>query len=235
MIAKQSRAKRKVVISRPPRVLVVNRFSLIPAVKMSITGHLSENILYYSRMQKIISGGNELLDAKQILTQQLGLEPGKVVGDFGCGGAGYFTLAAAKIVGDKGQVYAVDVLKTVLSSVDSKARMHNLYNIKTVWSNLEIYGATDMPEASVDYAFLINILFQSKKHAEITKEVVRLMKTSSKLLVIDWDNTASGFGPAAEDKVDPEGMKKIARDNGLVEVKSFKAGQYHFGIIFSKV
>src|SRR3989344_3825837 len=186
-------------------------------------------------MKTIISGGNELLDAPQILRDQLGLGAAQVVGDFGCGGAGYFSLAAAKIVGDQGQVYAVDVLKTVLSSVESKARMHNLYNIKTVWSNLEMFGATDIPESSLDFGLLVNILFQSQKHSDIFREVVRFLKPGAKLMVIDWDKSATIFAPADREKVDPERVKQLAADNGLTLEKEFKAGQYHFGIIFTKV
>ena len=186
-------------------------------------------------MTKIISGGNELLDAAALLSKELGVESAKVVADLGVGGAAYFTMAAAKIVGDRGQVYAVDILKNVLSSVESKARLHRFYNIKTVWSNIEIFGATNMPEAFVDYVLLVNTLFQSKKHEDMIKEAVRLMKIGGKLLIVDWSHEGGPFGPADKDKIDPEEVRGIARNNGLAELKFFKAGQYHFGLIFTKV
>jgi len=186
-------------------------------------------------MQKIISGGNELLDAAVILTKELKLGSGAMVGDLGCGGAAYFTLAAAKIVGDRGQVYAVDVLKTVLSSVEGKARMHSLYNIKTIWSNLEVVGATNIPAQSLDDVLLVNILFQSKKHEEIITEAARLLRPGGKLLIIDWDQAEGPFGPGTNDRVDQQEVREIAGRLKLAEESSFKAGQYHFGLIFSKV
>ncbi len=185
-------------------------------------------------MPHVISGGNELLDARKILIDSLALEPAKVVADLGCGGAGYFTLAAARVVGDQGQVYAVDILKTVLSSVESKARLQKLYNIKTIWSNLEVYGATAIPAASVDYAFLVNILFQSQKHDEIIREAYRLMKPGGKLLVVDWARGLVAIGPSENDKVDPVEIRRLATEVGLAEINDFKAGQYHFGMIFIK-
>jgi len=186
-------------------------------------------------MQRIISGGNELLDAKQILTQQLALRPALMVGDLGCGGAGYFTLAAARLVGDQGQVYAVDILKTVLSSVASKARMQKLYNVKTVWSNLEVLGATEIVSASLDYAFLVNILFQSHKHEDILREAHRLLKPQGTLMIIDWLKGSAVLGPAEDDKVDIERLRSFARIIGFQEVKTFNAGQYHFGVLLMKV
>jgi ubiquinone/menaquinone biosynthesis C-methylase UbiE len=186
-------------------------------------------------MQRIISGGNELLDAKKILKEELALRPASMVGDLGCGGAGYFTLASARIVGDQGQVYAVDILKTVLSSITSKARMQKLYNIKTVWSNLEVFGATEIPSASLDYAYLVNILFQSHKHEEIMREAHRLLKPQGSLMIIDWNKGSMVLGPSEDDKIDIERIRTYARLIGLQEVKTFSAGQYHFGVIFMKV
>lgn len=186
-------------------------------------------------MQRIISGGNELLDAKKILTEEVALRPASMVGDLGCGGAGYFTLAAARLVGDQGQVYAVDILKTVLSSVASKARMQKLYNVKTIWSNLEVLGATEIPSASLDYAFLINILFQSQKHEEIMREAHRLLKPQGSLVVIDWAKGSMALGPTEDDKIDIERIRTFARLIGFQEAKTFNAGQYHFGVIFMKV
>lgn len=185
-------------------------------------------------MARIISGGNELLQPREILKQQLQLQPGKIVASLGCGGAGFFTLESARLVGDQGQVYAVDIVKTALSSVDGKAKLQGLYNVKTVWSDLELYGATDIPERSLDYALLVNILFQSKHHADIIKEASRLLKYGGKLLIIDWNKTQVPFGPALNDRVDVEELRSIIPPLGYQEERYFEAGQYHFGLIFTK-
>ncbi len=81
------------------------------------------------------------------------------VGDLGCGNLGYFSVPAAKIVGQNGVVYAVDILKSVLQSVENIARQEGLDNIKTVWSNLEVVGATKITPASLDLIMVVNMLF----------------------------------------------------------------------------
>ena len=55
-----------------------------------------------------IPGGKKLIDTKQLL-EKIGLEEKMRVADLGCGRRGYFSLQAAKIVGNKGLVIAVDV------------------------------------------------------------------------------------------------------------------------------
>ena len=180
------------------------------------------------------TGGKELLDPVYLLKEVLGITYESKVGDLGCGSMGFFTLQSAKLVGDKGQVYAVDILKDVLSSIEGKARQEGLYNIKTVWSNLEIAGATKISSDSLDYTLLINTLFQTKKYKEILEEAYRLLKSGSKLLVVDWQTSGGPIGPTREMRIDSEEIKRLAGEVGYQLEKEFVAGDNHYGLIFVK-
>ena len=182
----------------------------------------------------IVAGGTELLNPRAILKDQLHIQPGQVVGALGCGGAGFFALESARLVGDQGQVYAVDIVKNALISVDGKAKLQGLYNLKTVWSDLEVFGATDIPNSSLDFGLLVNILFQSKKHEAIVREVARLIRPGGKLLVIDWNDVGVAFGPHPEDRVNADALREIVPSLGFTEDKFFQAGQYHFGLIYTR-
>lgn len=183
---------------------------------------------------QLVAGGNELLDTKKIL-QQAGVGFGQVVADLGCGGNGLFSLAAARLVGDKGTVFAVDILKNALANVAGKAKLEGLDNVRTIWTNLELYQATKIPAASLDIALLINILFQTKRHADVLRETYRLMRPGGKLLVVDWKKTnRAPFGPPANYRLDPTDISDIAAGLGLKRQAMFDAGRYHFGLLFQK-
>ena len=184
--------------------------------------------------QKINSSGVEILNATQILKEILKITNGKVVADLGAGISAYFTIESAKLVGDQGQVYAIDIVKDILSAIDSKAKMAGLYNIKTVWSNLEMVGAAKIKNDSLDFALLVNTLFQSKKQPEMVAEAIRLLKKGGKLLIIDWSNTAPAFSPPEDLKVDKKIISDTALQLNLEKESEFEAGPYHFGIIFIK-
>jgi len=184
-------------------------------------------------MKKKVAGGNELLNPEKVLKKG-GISYGFRVGDLGCGGMAYFTLQAGKMVGDKGQVYAVDVVKSILPSIETKIKLEGLTNIKTVWSNLEIFGATKIPEATLDLALVINVLFQSKKQKEIMEEAIRLLKKGGKLIVVDWQASGAPLGPQAKDRIPPEKVEEIAQSLNLKKEKSFEAGPYHYGFVFAK-
>jgi ubiquinone/menaquinone biosynthesis C-methylase UbiE len=181
-----------------------------------------------------VPGGNELLNPEKILKDELGLTPGAYAGDFGCGGAGYFAIQAAKVVGDSGLIYAVDILQPVLKNIESRAKESNLKNIKTIWSNLEKFGACKINNDSLDYGLIINVLFQNKDKKAILKEVARMVKPLGKILIVDWKEGRLPLGPRPDDKIPPEAVVPLAGEFGLKLAKKFEAGQYHYGLVFEK-
>jgi ubiquinone/menaquinone biosynthesis C-methylase UbiE len=181
-----------------------------------------------------VPGGNELLNPEKILKDELGLMPGAYVGDFGCGGAGYFAIQAAKIIGDGGLVYAVDILQPVLKNIASRAQELNLNNLKIIWSNLEKFGACKINNDSLDFGLIINVLFQNNDKKAILKEAGRMLKPLGKLLVIDWKEGRFPIGPGPHDKTSSKTVIELAGEFGLKLAKQFEAGQYHYGLIFEK-
>ncbi|MFA6255366.1 MAG: methyltransferase domain-containing protein [Patescibacteria group bacterium] len=180
-----------------------------------------------------VSGGNELLNPTTILSR-LGVKTGAKIADLGCGSAGHFVIPAAHLVGSQTTVYAVDILKSVLRSVTGVARLEGVNNIKPIWSNLEIVGATKIKPGSLDFTLLINNLFQTKKMENMIKEAIRLLKPEGKILIVDWNQVPASFGPSLTDRVKPEVVKKVAQSLGLNLVEEFAAGTYHYGLIFEK-
>ena len=182
---------------------------------------------------KIFPGGRELLDAHELLINQLGISYGSKVADLGCGTTGYFAFQAAQAAGDTGLVYVVDILKLILKNIDNRAKMLGFDNIKTIWSNLENYGATEINDGSMDYAFLINVLFQNKKPETILREAARLLRKGGKILVVDWKMV--NFLWADKIKILPERVRELALGAGLKEIKEINAGKFHYGLIFEKI
>ena len=176
--------------------------------------------------------GNELIKAD--VFAKIGLEENMHVGDMGCGNLAFYAIGAARLVGKNGVVYAVDILKSALNAVETKVRQDGIENLKTVWSNLETIGATNIPESSLDAAFIHNVLFQAGSHENFLKETCRLLKSGSKLMIIDWKKTGAPFGPPVTDRTDPITVKTMAEKNGFKTIEEFEAGPYHFGLIFTK-
>lgn len=181
-----------------------------------------------------VIGGKALLDINDILLK-LDIIDGMKVADLGCGGSGYFVFSVANLVGDNGKVYAVDILRSALENIENRAKQEDYSNVKTVWSNLEIFGATKIESASVDIVLVVNILYLSTRRADILREGLRLLKKGGRMVVIDWKNSSLPIGPGAEDRVKPEILKDVSKRLGMELNNEFLAGEYHFGLIFTKI
>lgn len=166
--------------------------------------------------------------------KKVGLQEGERVGDFGVGSNATWTIASARVVGDTGIVYAVDILKQVLEAAQTKASLEGLHNIKTVWSDLEIPGATKIPEATLDMVYIINTLYKTSQPAKVIAEGARLLKSGGRLVVIDWKTAPQGFGPDEKHRVHPEDVERECLRLGLKPLQIFSPGDYHFGLLFQK-
>jgi ubiquinone/menaquinone biosynthesis C-methylase UbiE len=180
------------------------------------------------------TGGNALLDVNYILNKA-SIEAEEKVADLGCGTAGHYIFSASNLVGERGVVYAVDILKPILENIKKRAEVENIKNIITVWSDLEVFGATKIESSSLDRAFLINTLYQSRKRVEIMRESVRMIKKHGKLLIVEWSSAASSFGPLPKERVKKDLLLEAGKKFGLQMEEEFIAGDYHYGLLFEKL
>lgn len=177
--------------------------------------------------------GNQLIDP-YLLFEKAQMRPGMHVADLGCGKIGHIIFPASMIIGEKGVVYGVDILKDALEEVRKRAELENLLNVHTVWADLERVGYTAIPSDSLDVGFIINCLSQSKDHHSLLAESLRLLKDKARLVVVDWERRCGNLGPADELMVDFNDIKRWAREKGLFLQEEFSAGKYHKGLVFFK-
>lgn len=180
-----------------------------------------------------IPTGKELIDPFKVL-EAAGIRSGMKVADFGCGTLGHYVFPAAHLVGPEGRVYAVDILKSVLNGIESRAKMESISNVDSVWGDIERVNGVKIPDNSLDIGMLINNLFMSKQKDAMMKECVRTVKPGGRFVVIDWRPAGVNFGPDSAVRVTPEEAKALATGAGLQIEKDIDPGQYHYGFICVK-
>ncbi len=159
---------------------------------------------------------------------KLDLTDGMKVVDLGAG-SGFYSLEAAKRVGQSGRVYAVDVIKELLERIRSNGAIHGLRNIEVVWGNCEKIGGTKLGEAIADRVIASNILFQIEKPDDFVLEIKRILKPGGKVMIIDW-NELSALSPKT---LVTSGSAKIMFEKaGFTLDQSFDAGDHHYGLVF---
>jgi len=106
------------------------------------------------------------------LLRAAGLKQGQTVLEVGCG-PGYFTIPAAKLVGNKGVVYAVDVHPLAVARVKEKIQKEGVKNVKPMLANA---ANTGLPDQSIDLAFIFGLQYIAGGLEEVLNELRRIVK-----------------------------------------------------------
>ncbi len=161
------------------------------------------------------------------------LKSGMHVADLGTG-SGFYALAAARLVGGKGRVYAIEVQKDLLDRVKNNASREGLHNIEAVWGDIEKLGGTHLRDYSLDRAIVSNTLFQIEDKEHFVREVFRILRPRGKILVVDWDDSSDISGPDRIHVVTKAAAQTLFESQGFVLRKEVPAGAHHYGLIFER-
>ncbi len=126
------------------------------------------------------------------IVDSIGVKPGMIIGEAGAG-RGYFTFYLAKRVGEKGKVYANDILKSSLDEIQSRSKRENITTIITV------LGETEdplFPQKSLDMIIMVYVLHEMEKPVEFMGNLQKYIKPETQLVIIERKaNTNSSHYP----------------------------------------
>jgi ubiquinone/menaquinone biosynthesis C-methylase UbiE len=166
------------------------------------------------------------LNPTEIL-KKLKIKKDFIAADFGCGSGGWVLPLAGML--EDGKVYAIDLLEEPLSVLRSKIKTFNVLNVEPVQADVE--KNSKLFDNSCDLVLMTNLLFQVSDMNKVLEEAKRVLKEKGRILIVDWQH-GSVLGP--ENKISASKVKEVAEKTGFNLEKEFKAGIYHWALIFVK-
>jgi ubiquinone/menaquinone biosynthesis C-methylase UbiE len=171
-----------------------------------------EKLLRKDRLGKITGG--EFL-------RKMGLKPGMAFADVGCG-PGFFARPAAKIVGKRGGVYAIDTQKEMLRELKKRTRAKNIITL--------LSGENRIPlrQGAADFALLAFVLHEASSKGRFLKEVKRILKKGATVVVFDWEKKKEDQGPPYGERVPRAMAVELVKKAGfsIKKVSPFSASHY---------
>jgi SAM-dependent methyltransferase len=151
------------------------------------------------------------------------------VADFGCG-YGTFTIPAARII--RGVVHALDIDSDRIQETRRKAAVAGLANVRAFCRDFVAAG-TGLPDASVGYVMLFNIL-----HCEdpmvLLREARRILVSGGILGIMHWNyDPQTPRGPSMAIRPRPDQCRNWAQQAGFTLVSTLPVDlpPYHYGIV----
>ena len=112
--------------------------------------------------------------------QGAGIQPGQTILEVGCG-TGFFTIPAAKLIGDQGSLVAMDLSSGYIDQVSKKVCNADLKNVRVVKRDALDTG---LDNASIDKALLFGVIpFPLLPLNRLLPEMHRVLKPDGTLAV----------------------------------------------------
>lgn len=128
------------------------------------------------------------------LMDTLGITEKKTVADLGAG-SGWFTVLAAKRVGNAGKVFAVEINQEFVDHINKRAKAEGFTNIQT------ILGKPDdpmLPSNAVDAVMILKTYHEIAEPVILMKKLRTSMKKGGLVGIIDRDGNGSDHGLDAD-------------------------------------
>lgn len=152
--------------------------------------------------------------------------------EFGCG-YGTFTIPAARVIA--GTLYAVDIDPEMIAATRTKVEAAGLDNVQVCLRDFAAEG-TGLPDASIDYVMLFNIL-HAESPAALLDEAYRLLGPGGKVGIIHWNyDSRTPRGPSMTIRPRPEQCQAWAKQAGFRPMPSgiIDLPPYHYGMVLQK-
>ena len=161
------------------------------------------------------------------ILSEIGLQSGMTFADIGCG-QGFFTVPAAKIVGESGKVYASDISETNIQKLREKVDSAGLTNVI-----VETGKAEDLIlcNACADIVFFGIVLHDFENPSKVLANAHSMLKKKGKLIDLDWKKEPTGVGPPLHIRFSEEKAKQLLETSDFKVRLTKNSGLYHYIIV----
>jgi ubiquinone/menaquinone biosynthesis C-methylase UbiE len=166
--------------------------------------------------------------------RELDLKKGVTFLDVACGW-GYYSLAAADIVGKDGQVYAVDLWEEGILSLRKEAAAKGIQNLAAFVS--DVGQNIPVENECVDVCLMATALHDfvgDQIDREAMKEIVRVLKPQGILVIVEYKKIDGPLGPPKAVRLSPQEVDTLVSEYGFKQNRYTEIGANHYLQIFTK-
>lgn len=153
-----------------------------PEPRTEYKGRLIAETMHYEGASWLIRDEREREERCSMLLANLGLKPGQVVCDMGCGN-GFHTLQIAEMIGENGRVIAVDVQPEMLALLRNRMEDKGLRNITPV---LGSYHDPCLPDASCDLILLVDVYHEFSYPELMLAAMRKALKPEGRIALVEF-------------------------------------------------
>jgi ubiquinone/menaquinone biosynthesis C-methylase UbiE len=173
-----------------------------------------------------------LVDTRRVL-RELKLKKGMNLLDMACG-RGEYSLAASKIVGNNGMVYAIDLWEEGIADLLKQVSDRKIKNIDARVADLR--EKIPLKDSCVDLCLMATVLHDLVETAgasQALNEAARVLRPEGILAVIEFKKMEGPPGPPMRIRLTPEEVGQLTAPHGFMRRRIIDVGPYNYLMLFT--
>jgi ubiquinone/menaquinone biosynthesis C-methylase UbiE len=159
---------------------------------------------------------------------EIGVGPGDVVVDVGCG-PGFYTIPAARAVAPRGKVCAIDVEEKMLDLV--RARAEEAGVVTVVETRRSDGGQIPIDSAVADLTIAALLLHDLADRPGMIRDLSRVTRSGGRIAVVEWTPSPAETRP---NRLTPEQTAHLLEAGGLEVLESRPLSEQQYLVVAAK-
>ena len=189
----------------------------VPPARKFFKGREIAQTMHYEGAGWLIRESRQREEDCETLLGALDIQPGNVVCDMGCGN-GFYTLKIAKLVGERGKVFAVDIQREMLGLLKDRAELENITNIELIHGTVV---DPKLPASSVDLMLMVDVYHEFSHPEQMLAAIRQSLKADGRVALVEFRAEDPNVPIKPLHKMSKEQIMKEFPPNGFKLVAEF--------------
>lgn len=173
--------------------------------------------MHYLGAEWLIRDNREQEERCSLMLTNLGVKRGMSICDMGCGN-GFYTLQLAKMVGEKGHLYAVDIQPEMLKFLNERADKQGVTNISPI---LGTFTNPRLPAGKIDLILCVDVYHEFSHPEQMLAAMRKSLSPEGLVALVEYRAEDDKVPIKPEHKMTKEQILKEFPANGFKLVKEF--------------
>jgi len=202
----------------------------LPEPLTEYKGRVIAQTMHYTGATWLTRDNREQEERCSLMLANLGVKRGLTICDMGCGN-GFYTLQLAKMVGEDGHVYGVDIQPEMLKLLNDRADDQGIRNITPV---LGTFVDPRLPKGKFDLILCVDVYHEFSYPEEMLAAMREALAPKGLMVLVEFRTEDPNVPIKPEHKMSRAQVLKELRPNGFKLVKQYEKLPWQHMLFFGR-